>query len=250
MKGNLKNIVKDIGSSFGGEIAILLTNFILFIYLIKGFSSDEYGAWALYITIIAIVNGFRQGFVQNGFIVRFVKENGNKAVVSSAMVLNIFLIVFVATCAYLLSFTWTELTSETKSLLQSGWKSLLSMGMLQFFSSYYLARKKNQLYLWNSIIHLVTFVIILFIWSSIADVGFLQVLDIQLLTIIGPALFFVYNFGKPKLPRQSDIRFMVLFGRFVPEANLPKSRHFNDWLFFISHFGRLISPCHKSFSLC
>ncbi len=217
----LKNhTIRQLAFSFGGQIAFLLTNFILFIYLIKGFSQAEYGGWALYITLISIVDGIRQGFVQNGFITEYIKSTNKNRLIASAFLLNLSIIGLATLGVIGLSILWNSLPNETAFLLRNGWKTLISIGLLQFFNSYYHAQKDQFKYLLNNIIYLITFLITLITWSALGSIGFDQVLDIQLLIIVPSAFYFIYNSRLPLLPGRKEIIELYKFGRYAAGTNL------------------------------
>lgn len=220
MKWLKSHTVQQIGYSFGGQISFLLTNFILFIYLIKGFSPSEYGGWALYITLISIIDGIRQGFVQNGFISEYIKSENKSRLVSTALALNISIIIIAAILAFILTFTWSSLPDETESLLKSGYKTLLSFGLLQFFNSFYHAQKDQLKYLINNLLYLITFICILLSWSQFGTIGFMQVLDIQLFTVLPSSVFFIYVNNRFVIPSIEDFKRLYRFGKYAAGTNL------------------------------
>jgi len=212
--------MQHIAASFGGQIAFLLTNFILFLYLIKGFSTSEYGAWAIYITLISIADGIRQGFVQNGFISFFIRDNHSKSLTWSAFSLNTMLIVFLSIIGVVTTAMWSGLTQETELLLKQSWKTLISIGLLQFFNSYYQAHKNQVLYLINNIIYLSAFIIVITFWGLTSTIGLQDVQTIQVLTIIPSFIFFLIKAGKPSLPQWKEARELMAFGKYAAGTNL------------------------------
>lgn len=217
----LKNkTVHQLVFSFGGQIAFMLTNFLLFLYLVKGFDQAQYGGWALYITLISIVDGIRQGFVQNGFISEFVSTKNKSKLISTALFINVLIIGVISLLMVLLSYTWTTLPLETIVLLKHGWKTLISLGLLQFYNSYFHAHKDQLGYLKNNVLYLVAFLVIVGIWMSFAPIKFEQVLDIQLLTIIPATVYFLYKNKRFTLPGRYEIVALYRFGRYAAGTNL------------------------------
>lgn len=233
----LKNkTVHQLVFSFGGQISFMLTNFLLFLYLIKGFNQAEYGGWALYITIISIADAIRQGFVQNGFISEYAISKQKGKLISSALFVNVLIIGIIGGLMFLFSVIWTALPFETSLLLKNGWKTLVSLGLLQFFNSFFHAKRDQLGYLKNNILYLVSFLLIISAWLAFSNIQFENVLDIQLLTVIPSAIYFIYRNKQFSLPNKKDIIALYKFGRYAAGTNLSSMLFHRVDILMIAYF--------------
>ena len=83
---------------FMQRLSTLLFGFGAFFFLIRALPKDEFGAWALYLSISAIVEMAKNGLVQNGLVKYLAAdEKGNDAqIITASLVLNLLLSLLVA----------------------------------------------------------------------------------------------------------------------------------------------------------
>jgi O-antigen/teichoic acid export membrane protein len=77
--------------TFIQRMAEFIFGFFGFYFLVRIFSKDDFGIWVLYITVIAVIDMTRNGFLQNGLIKYLVGTTREESVPiqSAAMALNI-----------------------------------------------------------------------------------------------------------------------------------------------------------------
>ncbi|MFT6970893.1 MAG: lipopolysaccharide exporter [Roseivirga sp.] len=207
-----------------GQVSFLLSNFFLFIVLLQQFSQATFGVWGLYITLISIANSIRNGMIQNG-LTRFLIRNPEKEkdLVASGLLFNYFIIaissLFFFLAADFLAKSWDSV--ELASLFKQSWKSLLALGSLQIMYVLCFAKGKYKTYFIINLIYFITFVTGIFMFSRSNDIGFTDILNWQLVSII-PSL--IYGFSQRILVigkvRMNLIQGLANFGKFIAGTNL------------------------------
>lgn len=86
------------------RVVEFLFGFFSFYFLVRILPKDDFGMWILYITVIAVVDMARNGFLQNGFIKYIVdKKGGDSAPIqTAAIILNVGITLFCALILLLL----------------------------------------------------------------------------------------------------------------------------------------------------
>lgn len=86
------------------RVVEFLFGFFSFYFLVRILSKDDFGLWILYITVIAVVDMARNGFLQNGFIKYIVDKKGaaSAPIQTAAILLNLGITIFCALVLLLL----------------------------------------------------------------------------------------------------------------------------------------------------
>ncbi|MFY0594623.1 lipopolysaccharide biosynthesis protein [Roseivirga sp.] len=207
--------------SFGGQVAFLLSNFLLFILLVNKISQDLYGAWALYMTIISIADSLRQGMVNNGLARLLVKSPNDKTLSSTGFCLNYGLILTLGLIGLLASFVVAQ-TSTIQELLPHAWKSLLMLGTMQFISTLCQAKFKFKAYLVTNLIYLTCLIAaIIYVSQTSETITLIQVINAQAVSLILPALYFLIQSDLSLvLPTRIQFKRLLDFGRFAAGTNM------------------------------
>lgn len=75
----LKKYISQSGMSIMSQAVLLVSNFVVFLLLVKTCTIEAFSAWAMFITIVSIIDTFRQGFINHTFIRSFVNNADNNA---------------------------------------------------------------------------------------------------------------------------------------------------------------------------
>jgi len=223
MINQLKNsaYLKQSVLSFGGQLAFLLANFLLFVLLVNKITQDQFGAWALYITIISIADSLRQGMVQNGLARLLIKFPNDKSLSTTGFVLNYALIILLG--GLILIGAWLfSASTDVNQLLPHAWKSLLVLGSIQFMSTLCQARLAFKTYFITNAIYMVCFVAcIAYVAQTSAQISLVQIINAQALSLILPSVYFIWK-RKASFAKLSKAHFIALFqfGRYSAGTNL------------------------------
>lgn len=142
----------------GGQSLFLLTNMLSFLVVVKVFLPEEFAAWGFYLSLMALIDGIRQGLIQNG-LTRFLLHHPEeeKSILGAALVLHVGFIVLAGLAFYLfaapISAFW-ELPSM-EGLFRYAWLTLLATGSLQGFFSLLFAKGKSERYFYFNLIYFV-----------------------------------------------------------------------------------------------
>lgn len=87
------------------RVVEFLFGFFSFYFLVRILSKEDFGLWILYITVIAVVDMARNGFLQNGFIKYIVDKKGDDSapIQTAAIILNVGITIFCALVLLLLT---------------------------------------------------------------------------------------------------------------------------------------------------
>jgi len=204
--------------SFGGQIAFLLSNFILFIYMAKVYDQATFGTWALFITTVSICDGFRQGFVQNGLSRLLIQSGFEKTVVNTGAALNFGLMTILS----LLLLTYGLISNNELSVLYAnGYKVLWALGTLQFSNTLNQAEERFKRYFTFNIIYLISFVILLLGYIYLYNQPSLSMLInlICLASIPHSILLFATKLNR-SLPSKKVFTQLFSFGKYASGTNL------------------------------
>ncbi|OEK04548.1 oligosaccharide flippase family protein [Roseivirga misakiensis] len=207
--------------SFGGQIAFLLSNFLLFVLLINKISQDLYGIWALYMTIVSIADAIRQGMVNNGLARLLIKSPQNKSLVNTGFCLNYGLIVLISTSAFIASLLWPN-PSALIEILPHLWKTLLMLGTMQFISTLCQASFRFKDYLIVNLIYLGCLVLsIVFLNQTSETISLTEVIKAQLVSLVLPVAYFLYKSDLSlKIPKKSEFKRLLDFGKYSAGTNM------------------------------
>ena len=206
--------------ALGAQVCLLLTNFCVFIVLIREYNTTDFGEWALYITVLLIIDSFRQGIVQNGLIRLLVQNPAERSQINaSATLINYGFIAVITLIIWVLS-PWVE-KAGLALLTQHGYKGLLALGTLHFINSLSIGRAQFTDYLVQAIIYLLTSLSgLALLWYG-SELSFVNVINLQLLAVIPSMLYHLLR-ARPRLslPSRSHTRELLGFAKYVAGTNL------------------------------
>ncbi|OEK00910.1 hypothetical protein BFP97_05020 [Roseivirga sp. 4D4] len=208
--------------AFGGQIAFLMANFILFLLLVNRFSTAEFGSWALYITAISIADSVRQGLVQNGLTRHIIHQPDNaKAISTAGFMINYAFIGLAGTLLFILP---QYLTADLKltELLRHALKTLTVLGTIQLIATYCQAKGDFKTYFKVNTIYLICFTGLLLITrSQIETLSLVQVINCQLYALICPVLYYLIKVRPQwQMPKKTNVLSLLSFGKYVSATNL------------------------------
>lgn len=219
----LKNrFVGQTAYSFGGQLAFLLSNFVLFVLMVKHFDQSVFGNWAYYITIVSIADSFRQGFIQNGLTRLIIKSPNNSAVQTTGTTLNYSLVI--ALSFLLLVFgKLTTLSAITAELFTHGYKSLFTLGTLQLINTLCQGKQDFKTYALTNAIYFVSLMalaIFLFVLNASAPT-LVSIINMQVLALLPAVGFYIYR-TRPSfaMPSKSTFNELISFGKYASGTNL------------------------------
>ncbi len=233
-------IVQNSLFSLGGQGCFLMANFLLMIILINNFSKEEFGVWALYITLISIADSIRQGLIQNG-LVKFIIENPNhtRKWIGSGLFLNLITIGSVASILYFIGPVLGNLwhSKDLPELLSQAVFSLLGLGIFQFINSLLVAKEDYKGYLLSNILYALTFTSGVLLAKQLSHLNLDQIIRLQLLACI-PVLIFsliakVLSLG---VPSWMFMKRLFQFGRYNAGTNLMSLAFAKSDIFLIGFF--------------
>ncbi|NVJ47690.1 MAG: polysaccharide biosynthesis C-terminal domain-containing protein [Cytophagia bacterium] len=205
--------------SFAGQISFLLSNFVLFLYLAKNYDQATFGHWALFITTVSILDGLRQGFVQNGLARLIIKDPDNQEIKSTGLLLNYSIIALTSSFLLILSLFTNE---EISMLYLQGYKVLLVFATIQYLNSIIQAQHQFKRYFLLNLVYLISFTAVLSIQILVYGKPALTIIiNLMLLSII-PVVFMVLVRKEVRLvkPQKTTIKELVQFGKYSSGTNL------------------------------
>ena len=210
--------------SFGGQLAFLSANFVLFYLLVNQFSQESFGVWALYITVVSIADTIRQGLVQNGFT-KFIIENPEEKqkITSSALLLNYAMVVLLAIVVLIVKVELATFwhTPSLIELLPHFIKSAIALGTLQFLNVLCFAKEDFKTYLTINILYAVSLITAVILLSKTQNLSLIAIINLQLAAAAIPLIYFIIS-GKLQLglPSLRWVKKLVNFGKHVAGTNL------------------------------
>lgn len=202
------------------QAALLLANFAVFFLLVKESSTEAFGNWALYITIISIADGFRQGILQNGLIRLLVqKPERETQLLSASLLINFGFVVAVSAVLVIVSI-WVNSPDLSKLLLHAP-KSLFGLATLHFVNTKSLGKRNYRQYGAQNISYLVLVASGLGYLIITNSLSFLAVINLQLLAALPPVVISMIK--QPTswaIPGKAEVKELLSFGKYVAGTNL------------------------------
>lgn len=207
--------------AFGGQLAFLLANFLLFILLINRISQDLFGVWALYITLISVADSIRQGIVQNGLTRLIIANPKDSSLISTGALLNFGFSALLGLLALLYSLLLSA-PEYLNDLLPHAWKSLLVLGVIQFISTLCQASKQFKTYCITNLLYLISFISLLaYMLSTSTQISLVQIINIQMIALVLPLIYFLSrNKLSVSLPRKAHFSSLIDFGKYSAGTNI------------------------------
>ena len=219
-----KSAVEKVMGALGGQSLFLLTNMLSFLIVVKIFSPGEFASWGFYLSLMALLDGIRQGLIQNGltrYLIQYPKRE--KSLLSSALVLHLGFIGLLSLVLYAFAGPISEFWNlpEMEVLLRYSWLSLLSSGSLQSLYSLLFAKGKSRTYFFLNLYYLLGTGLVLLVLSSSKQIGLLELLWAQsvvglLLVVYGGISGGILAFARPSL---FWIGKLLAFGKHVAGTN-------------------------------
>ncbi|MEP0712714.1 MAG: oligosaccharide flippase family protein, partial [Algoriphagus sp.] len=204
--------------ALGGQAAFLLSNMILFLIVVREFSQEEFGVWGLYLTIIALLDGLRQGLLQNG-LTRFLilEPESEREILGSGLILHLGYILIASALLAIFASPIAEFWGmpEMRSLLELSILPLMSIGTIQGISVLCFAKHKSAAYLFLNLGYLLAFVAglgFVFFTGELSLASILWVQGFACLIPLGLSLFF--SLGKIGLPSLRWLVALLQYGKY------------------------------------
>lgn len=235
MKSIFKRNIGQTVYSFAGQISFLLSNFVLFLYLAKNYDQVVFGHWALFITTVSILDGLRQGFVQNGLARLIIKNPENEEIRSTGLLLNYSIVILTSSFLFILSIFTNE---EISLLYVQGYKVLIVLATIQYLNSVQQAQHQFKRYFLINLVYLISFVAVLGFQILIYGKPELTtIINLMLLSII-PVIVMVLIRKEFQLsrPQKETIRELIQFGKYSSGTNLLSLLFQRTDLLMISYF--------------
>lgn len=235
MKSLLKRDISQTVYSFAGQISFLLSNFILFLYLAKNYDQAVFGNWALFITTVSILDGLRQGFVQNGLARLIIKNPDNPEIRSTGLLLNYSIVV--VTSLFLLAPSLFASTVISMLYLQ-GYKVLLVLATIQYLNSVQQAQYRFKGYFLTNLVYLISFTTALGVRIlAFGRPELITIINLMLVSIIPVVIAAIIKkeFGLTK-PKKDTFKELIHFGKYSSGTNLLSLLFQRTDLLMISYF--------------
>ncbi len=207
--------------AMSGQVAFLLANFLLFLLLVNEFSKETFGIWALYITVVSIIDSIRQGLVQNGLTRLIINEPENTSIKTSGFVINYTVIAIFSVLMIVLP-QFLSTNTELVFLLSHAWKTLLVLGTIQLIATFCQAKSDFKTYFIVNLIYLIGFTsLILIARANTNDLSLLTAINCQLFALVGPVIYYMMA-TKPtwNTPSITNLKKLFSFGKYVSGTNL------------------------------
>lgn len=207
-----------------GQVAFMAANLLVFILLLKRLPQEQVGVWGIFMTLMAIVDGIRQGLLQSGLTRQIIlSPEREKTLVGTALLIHFAIIVLASLGFYLssdfLATFWKM--PELATLLRQSWKALLTLGTLQGLAALAFAKDQSRNYLIQNLVYFVLLILALGFGISfwVVDLEFL--LNIQLLALV-PVVIWVIGWGRISVsrPNLKDAGELLNYGKFIAGTNL------------------------------
>lgn len=208
--------------AFGGQISFLMANFVLFLLLVNEFSTAEFGHWALYITVISIIDSIRQGLVQNGLTRLIIHQPDDVKKISTAGFIINYTFIIIAGILLVILPKYSSADLALIELLCQGLKTLAVLGTIQLLATYCQAKGDFKTYFRVNTIYLVCFTCLLLIArSQTQTLSLIEVIDYQVYALILPVLYYIIRVRPQwQIPKKSNILSLLSFGKYVSATNL------------------------------
>lgn len=235
MKRLLKRDISQTVYSFAGQISFLLSNFILFLYLAKNYDQAVFGHWALFITTVSILDGLRQGFVQNGLARLIIKDPTNHEIRSTGLLLNYSIVVL--TSSFLLTISLFT-NPEISVLYLQGYKVLLVLATIQYLNSVQQAQHRFKGYFLTNLVYLISFTTALGVQilafgkpklSTIINLMLISIIPVVMAALIKKEFKLVF-------PKKDTFKELIHFGKYSSGTNLLSMLFQRTDLLMISYF--------------
>lgn len=166
--------VSKIMGALGGQGLFLLTNMLSFLVVVKIFNPGEFAAWGFYLSLMALLDGIRQGLIQNGltrFLIQFPRQEGK--LLGTALILHLAFITLISFLLFLFAGPISRFWSlpEMEILLRYSWLTLFATGSMQTYFSLLFAKGKSKRYFFFNVAYLLgigSSLIILHRWDQIS----------------------------------------------------------------------------------
>lgn len=152
--------ILNIGFSVMSQLMMFGSGFIVFILLVKQNDTVDFGIWALFMTVLSIADTFRQGFVHEGFVKKYVQSDRKDFIVTQYVYINYGLIILTSVIMYAVSPLLAEVwhAPMLNSLLELYFLMGLTLGTLQLLGSITVAKKDHLSQFRINLIYAVTIV--------------------------------------------------------------------------------------------
>ena len=133
--------------------------------------------------------------------------------------------------------SWFQSSMVFAQLLSHGYKSLLALGSLQFINMLSIARKEFRSYFVQNLLYLVSMGIGISALLLTGNLGFIEVINLQLLAVLPTAVYYLMRQGVSwVLPSKKHIKSLLSFGKYAAGTNLlsmlfSQGRHIDAGLF-------------------
>lgn len=214
------NYLKHSVWSFGGQLSFLLANFLLFILLVNKITQDQFGTWALYITIISIGDSIRQGMVQNGLARLIIQFPNDDKLPATGFALN-YMIVLILGALILITTQFYSFGDNIAAILPHAGKSLLVIGTIQFISTLCQARLDFKTYFITNLIYLFCFITCLVYLNQVSEtISLIQIINAQLISLVLPVIYFLSTTKiSIILPSRKHLKALLDFGKYSTGTN-------------------------------
>ncbi|WP_420386825.1 polysaccharide biosynthesis C-terminal domain-containing protein [Roseivirga sp.] len=231
----LSNNLSQTLYSFAGQISFLLSNFILFLYLARNYDQEVFGHWAIFITTVSILDGIRQGFVQNGLSRLIIRYPDQPEIRSTALLLNYSIVL--ATSLFLMGLAQFS-GSVISGLYLLGYKVLIVLATLQYLNSVYQANRQFKKYFISNLLYLISFSLALALfltWAGQPELN--QLINLMFISIV-PSFIYALTQGQIKLmrPARATLSELFHFGKYSSGTNLLSLLFQRVDLLMISYF--------------
>lgn len=208
--------------SLYGQASFLMANFALFLLLIKSVDVASFGTWALYITLVSIVDGLRQGLLQNGLTRALIQQpKAQGSLVSSGLLINYGFIAIISLLLVLVAYLFNDDSSALITLLPHAGKSLFGLGTLQFLNILYFSREQFKNYFISNLLYLIVFISGLILLHFYGQLTFTTAINLQCVAVLPSAVYYlIQNPLQKTLPTLAQIKELLDFGKYIAGTNL------------------------------
>lgn len=207
-----------------GQVAFMAANLLVFVLLLKRLPQAQVGVWGIFMTLMTIVDGIRQGLLQSGLTRQIIlSPEREKSMVGTALLIHFAIIVLASLGFYLSSDFLANFWKmpELATLLRQSWKALLALGTLQGLASIAFAKGQSKNYLIQNLAYFGLLILILGFGISFWKINLEFLLNIQLLAMV-PVVIWVIGRGKILVskPNMKDAKELLNYGKFIAGTNL------------------------------
>lgn len=207
-----------------GQAAFMGSNLLIFVILLKRLPQEEFGVWGIYITLISLVDGIRQGLLQNGLTrLMILRPEDERPLIGSSLLIHFAIIAIASFGFYGLSGLFASFWKmpDLGPLLRESWKTLLTLGTIQGLAILCFARGKSLSYLLQNLFYLLSLTGLLVYAASSFELSLLLLIDLQLLAVIPVVFFAIFqNQVRASLPRRKELRDLLDYGKYIAGTNI------------------------------